>query len=312
MLAHGPVAAATARAAHPASFSFDIEDWYHSELIPERDREAAGAASVVETGTTAILDLLRTHAIRATFFVLGDVARAHPALVRRIVDDGHELGCHGMDHRPLWKLDRATLRTQLAEFRRIVEGILGRFPVIGFRAPCFSLDRSTAWALDVLGDAGYLYDSSVFPARVKMYGVAQAPVTIYRPDPRDIAREDRAASIVEFPVAVGRCGPVRLPVAGGFYLRALPFLVSRTVLDLIHRRRPFALYLHPREWTPEPGRLRMGLVNSFISYTNLASVPRKLERLARRYPFLPMREVLVQRGDIPASAAAANRGARRV
>jgi len=284
--------------AHAAAFSFDIEDWFHSEFVPEADR-GSSTESIVERGTTRILDLLRASGARATFFLLGDVVRAHPALLRRIVDEGHEVGSHGVDHQPLWRLDADALARQLDEFRRLVERVLGRFPVVGYRAPSFSLDRTTAWALDVLRDQGYAYDSSIFPARVKLYGVAGAPVGIYRPARDDLARHDPSGALVEFPVAVGAAGPLRLPVAGGFYLRALPFSLFRLVLGSIQQRRPVALYLHPRECVPESVRLPLGASASLITYTGLAGVAGKLERLLRRLGSRPMREVLAARGYLP-------------
>src|SRR5215472_10085254 len=115
--------------AHAAAFTFDIEDWFHSEFVPDSERRAS-PESVVERGTTRILDLLRASGARATFFLLGDVVRAHPALVRRIADEGHEVASHGLDHRPLWRLDPDGLARQLDEFRGLVERVLGRFPVV--------------------------------------------------------------------------------------------------------------------------------------------------------------------------------------
>jgi polysaccharide deacetylase family protein (PEP-CTERM system associated) len=285
--------------AHAAAFSFDIEDWFHSEFVPDADRRAS-TESVVERGTGRILDLLRATGSHATFFLLGDVVREHPGLLRRIVHEGHEVGSHGVDHQPLWRLDADALARQLEEFRRLVERVLGRFPVVGYRAPSFSLDRSTAWALDVLRDQGYAYDSSIFPARVKLYGVADAPVGIYRPARDDLARHDPGGSLVEFPVAVGAAGPLRLPVAGGFYLRALPFSLFRFVLGRVRRHRPVALYLHPRECAPESVRLALGAGDAFITYTGLAGVPAKLERLLRVHRSRPMREVLSAEGYLPA------------
>jgi polysaccharide deacetylase family protein (PEP-CTERM system associated) len=284
--------------AHAAAFSFDIEDWFHSEFVPEPERRAS-PESVVERGTTRILDLLRASGSRATFFLLGDVVRSHPALLRRIADEGHEIGSHGVDHRPLWRLDPDALARQLDEFRSLVERVLGRFPVVGYRAPSFSLDRTTAWALDVLRDQGYAYDSSIFPARVKLYGVPDAPVGIYRPARDDLARHDPRGALVEFPVAVGAAGPLRFPVAGGFYLRALPFSLFRLVLGSIQRRRPVALYLHPRECAPESTRLPLGTSASLITYTGLAGVAGKLERLLQRHGSRPMREVLAAGGHLP-------------
>lgn len=280
---------------HLASFSFDIEDWYHSQLIPMHDRHTHGE-TVVRIGTETILDLLGRHRVRATFFILGEVVRDHPDLVQRMVREGHEVGCHGMDHKPLWDLTAATFRQQLRDFRVEVERALGDFPVVGFRAPTFSLDRRTAWALDVLREEGYGYDSSVFPAKVKMYGVPEAPVGIYRPAREDFTRHDPDGVLVEFPVAVGTFGGIRLPVGGGFYLRALPYALFAGTLDRILDHRPFALYLHPREAVPEKGRLRLDPMNAMITYVNLHTVVDKMERLFKRYQFVPMREIVERSG----------------
>ncbi len=280
---------------HRAAFSFDIEDWHHSELnpVPPGARESE---SIVRRGTEEILDLLKRHRLRCTFFVLGTVVREHPDLVRRMVDEGHELACHGMDHRPLWKATPESFREELREFRRIVTGALGAFPVIGFRAPTFSIDRSNPWALDVLRAEGYRYDSSIFPMKVKMYGTPGAPCWIYRPSPVDLTRHDPHADLVEFPVATAQAFRLRFPLGGGFYLRALPLPVFRAGLDYILRRRPFVLYLHPREVTPEASRMPLDPVNGFITYVNLHTVVEKLEHLFARYEWAPMREILESEG----------------
>lgn len=285
--------------AHAAAFSFDIEDWFHSEFISSDQR--AVSESVVERGTTRILDLLRSTGSRATFFVLGEVVRAHPALLRRIIDEGHEVASHGLDHRPLWSLDCDSFARQLEEFRRLVERVLGHFPVVGYRAPSFSLDRSTAWALDVLRDQGYAYDSSVFPSWTKMYGVPDAPVSIYRPALDNLARHDPRGTLVEFPVAVASAGLLRFPIGGGFYLRALPFPLFRFALGVIRRRRPIALYFHPRECAPESVRLPLRGIAWFITYQGLARIPMKIEYLLRQHGSQPMREVLAAAGHLPAS-----------
>jgi polysaccharide deacetylase family protein (PEP-CTERM system associated) len=289
--------------AHATAFSFDVEDWFHSEFVPDADRRAV-RESVVEDGTTRILDLLRATGSRATFFLLGEVIRDHPALLRRIVADGHEVGSHGLDHCPLWRLNADTFANQLEEFRRIVERILGDFPVVGFRAPSFSLDRTTAWALDVLRDQGYRYDSSIFPAWTKLYGVPDAPVHIYRPAREDLARNDPRGPLVEFPVAVAAAGLLRIPVAGGFYLRVMPFGIARRVLDAIRGRRPIALYLHPREYAPESVRLPLKGIAWLITYQGLGGMPAKVEALLRSYRSVPMRDLLTAAGYLAPPAAA--------
>ena len=285
----------------------DVEDWFHPELV--RPSVPAGDdRTVVERGTDALLEVFARHVVRATFFLLGDVARRHPALVRRIAAGGHEIACHGMTHRPLWALDRESFRAELRAFRAALRDALGADDAIGFRAPTFSLDRRTAWALEVLREEGFRYDSSIFPARAQLYGVPGAPLGIYRPAATDLSRHDPAGPIVEFPVAIAAFGPLRVPAAGGFYLRALPWGALCFLLDRVARERPFALYLHPWECVPGLPRARLGPAAALITYMNLDSVPGKLERLLQRYPFAPMRDVLEAGGHL---APAAGQEARR-
>ena len=286
---------------HPAAITFDIEDWFHPELL--RGRVAGGdARSVVREGTEAILALLRRRRTLATFFVLGEVAQRHPDLVRAIAADGHEIASHGMTHRPLWVLDRESFRAELRAFRAAVRAALGHDSSVGFRAPTFSLDRGTAWALDVLREEGFTWDSSVFPLRVKLYGVSGAPLGIYRPAAADLTAHDPLGPILEFPVAVGTFGPLRVPVAGGFYLRALPLAVLRSALDRIARERPFVLYLHPWECVADLPRVPLAPAEALITYLNLGTVLGKLERLLERYSFTTMSGILERYGHLVPAA----------
>ncbi len=285
----------------PVSLTFDIEDWYHPELVrahvAKDDRR-----SVVRQGTLDLLDLLRRHQARSTFFVLGDVAARHPDLVRRIVDEGHELASHGFSHTSLWRLDRESFRAELRDFRRAVKDALGADPVVGFRAPTFSIDRTTAWGLDVLRDEGFTYDSSIFPLKVKLYGVAGAPLGIYRPAADDLSRHDPAGSLVEFPVAVHAVAGLRLPVAGGFYLRALPRFVFVAALAAYVQQRPASLFVHPWEWVQDVPRVELGTVDAFITYHNLHTVPGRLERILSRHRCEPMIDILERGGHLRRAA----------
>jgi polysaccharide deacetylase family protein (PEP-CTERM system associated) len=284
-------------AVHPGALTIDVEDWHHPELarahVPPGDTR-----SVVSEGVAVILERLRRHGVRATFFVLGDVAARFPDLVREIAAGGHELASHGMTHRPLWTLERESFRRELRECRAAVRAACGREDLVGFRAPTFSLDRSTSWALDVLREEGFRYDSSVFPMRVKLYGVVGAPAGIYRPAPADPASHDPAGTLVEFPVAVGTLGPARLPVGGGFYLRALPTWLLERMLDRIAAERPFNLYLHPWECAPSLPRVPLRPIDGMITYTGLQSVVPKLDRLLSRYRFDTMRSILEHAGHL--------------
>jgi polysaccharide deacetylase family protein (PEP-CTERM system associated) len=282
---------------HASSLTFDIEDWFHPELV--RTHVAKDdARTVVREGTGFILDLLRRHRTRATFFVLGDVVARHPDLIRRIVDEGHELACHGYSHTSLWKLDRESFRQELRAFRHAVRDALGADPARGFRAPTFSIDRSTAWGLEVLSEEGFTYDSSIFPMRVKLYGVDGAPAGIYRPASDDLARHDPQGPLVEFPVAVHQAAGLRIPVAGGFYLRALPSFVFEGALEALLRERPGVMFVHPWECVSDVPRVKLGAVDAFITYLNLSTVPARLEHLLSRFRSEPMLDILEQAGHL--------------
>jgi polysaccharide deacetylase family protein (PEP-CTERM system associated) len=286
---------------NPVSLTFDVEDWSHPELVralvPPGDTR-----TVVVEGTERILELLRRHRARASFFVLGDVAAKHPALVRRIADEGHEIASHGYSHTPLWKLDRESFRSELRGFREAIRAALGADPALGFRAPTFSLDRSTAWGLEVLREEGFAYDSSIFPLRTGLYGIAGAPRGIYRPAATDLTRHDPEGELVEFPVAVHDWAGISVPVAGGFYLRALPARVFEGALAGFAARRPANLFLHPWECVSEVPRVPLGPVHAFVTYTGLDSVLPKLERLVKRFGSVPMLDILEQGGYLRRAA----------
>jgi polysaccharide deacetylase family protein (PEP-CTERM system associated) len=274
------------------ALTIDLEDWYHPELVKRHVPEHPEPQ--VAESTQRILDLLGRHRVRATFFVLGDVARRHPGLVRAIRDGGHEIASHGMTHAPLWDLDYDGLDRELKAFREVMEEVLGPGAnIAGFRAPTFSMDNRTRYAMRCLADNGYLYDTSVFPVKNYMYGVKGAPCALYRPDLDDLSRRDARSAILEFPLTVFEWGGVRVPVSGGFYLRVFPYFILKSLLQKINRTRPFVIYFHPWEVYPETQRVRgIGLKNYWITYCGIKGALGKIERLLRDFAFEPMRDVI--------------------
>jgi polysaccharide deacetylase family protein (PEP-CTERM system associated) len=277
--------------ASSAAFTVDVEDWYHPELVrrhgPPRDPR-----SRVEASTAPILDLLERHGTLATFFVVGEVIRSAPSLLRRIASAGHEIGCHTHTHRPLWDLTPESFREELREFRAAVGGILPGVEVRGFRAPTFSMDHRTTWALEVLAEEGYTYDSSVVPTRGPLYGCPGAPLGIYRPAPGDLSRHDPSGPIVEFPAPVVALPGWRVPVGGGFYLRQLPWFVYKRLVASVLRRRDFFLYLHPWETDSAAPRHPLPLAARVATYRGISGMLSKVERLLRSFRFTTMREVV--------------------
>ena len=270
--------------------SIDLEEWYHGEVIARLVPPEA-RFSQVEQALQPVLDLLERYDTRATFFVVGDLVPKHPALIARIAAAGHEIACHGMSHTNLWDLTAETFSRELTSYRDALAEVLPGYQPVGFRAPMFSLDRSTAWALGVLKDAGYRYDSSVFPAYTGYYGLAYAPVGLYRASLADPGRIDEENGVLELPLTVLGLWKLRLPIAGGTYLRLIPYPVLRTLLSLAARRRPLVLYAHPFEFYPPTPRRPLPLLERIAIYHNITHNIGKLERLVKRFRFAPLREI---------------------
>ena len=264
---------------HACALSIDLEEWHHAELV--RRRSPAPSARVV-AATRPILELLDRHGRRATFFVVGEVARRHPELIEAIAARGHEIGCHGMTHRPLGELGPDGLVAELAEFAEVLRDVLG--PDVrpaGFRAPTFSLDASTAWAFPILARFGYRYDASVFPIRTPLYGVAGGRLDLHTVGP-----------LVEVPPAVAEVAGVRLPVGGGAYLRALPSWLARRLLARIRRERPLVLYVHPWELDPGTPRVALPPAARAATYVGIGGALKKLAALVAEFPFVPIADVV--------------------
>lgn len=279
------------------ALTIDVEDWYQPELVRHHLSGQEKEGQIEQSGR-AVLELLRQHGIKATFFVVGEIARRHPRLIEEVVGHGHELGCHGMSHRPLWELTPDEFRRELQQFAGIVDEIVPGVPISGFRAPTFSLDNRSRWALGILREFGYHYDSSVFPTRTPVYGVSGCPLLPYRPSDDDITVVDEQAELIEFPMSVWRWAGLRVPVCGGFYLRALPWPFVRFCLREISSSRPFVIYVHPWETYTETPRLSLPALSGFITYYNMGKMVDRLTRLLEMFRFAPMKTALEEMGEL--------------
>jgi len=276
------------------AISVDVEDYYQVLNFQRRiDRsEWDRFQSRVERNTDTILQAFADAEVKGTFFMLGCVAERHPALVRRIVDGGHELASHGWSHAPLTSLTEPAALDEMVRSKALLED-LGGVEILGFRAPSFSVTKSTRWALDALLEAGYRYDSSVFPVRHPDYGV---------PDSEEGIHELAAPSgrtIVEFPMTVARFLGCAVPVAGGGYFRLLPYGVTRWGLRQVNRRgQPGVFYLHPWEVDPDQPDLRdrASRLGAFRHYAGLKKTEPRLRRLLAQFQFTSLHDVLVERG----------------
>jgi polysaccharide deacetylase family protein (PEP-CTERM system associated) len=279
------------------ALTIDVEDWYQPELVRHHLSGQEEEMQIEQSGH-AVLELLRQHGIKATFFVVGEIARRHPRLIEEVVTQGHELGCHGMSHRPLWELTADEFRHELWQFAEIVDEIVPGMAISGFRAPTFSLDNRSRWALGILTEFGYHYDSSVFPARTPLYGVSGCPLLPYRPSADDIIVVDEQAELIEFPMSVWRWAGLRVPVCGGFYLRALPWSFVRFCLREISASQPFVIYFHPWEIYTETPRVSLPFLSGFITYFNIEKMLDRMTRLLEMFQFAPMKTVLEEMGEL--------------
>ncbi len=277
---------ATARRRSPVAlpaeqiFSVDLEEYFHANALERaapRERWSS-LPSRVEATTEPLLELFAKHQSRATFFVLGWVADRLPALVRRIAAAGHEIASHGYWHRRITMLEPEEFRADVRAARRTIEDCLGS-PVLGYRAPSFSLVPGREWAFDVLLEEGYRYDSSIFPIRRPGYGYPGAPLRPYR--------VERAAGVLhEFPILTTVIAGMRLPAGGGGYLRQLPFWYSRRALEKqASAGSSGVLYVHPWDLDPGQPRFPVPLLTAVRHYRGLARTLPRLQRLFQEFRF---------------------------
>lgn len=271
------------------AFTIDVEDYFQVEALAQvipRDSWSKMEYRC-ERNVGRLLELLAERGVHGTFFILGWIAERSPQLVRDIAAAGHEVACHGMSHKLIYRQEVAEFRDETRRSKALLEDLIGK-PVQGYRAASFSIVKSSMWALDELIDAGFTYDSSVFPVRHDNYGMPDAalePYEIVAPSGRRLA---------EFPMSVANWGALRLPVSGGGYFRIFPYWITRSSLARINEReqRPFVFYLHPWEIDADQPRVRAGLKSRLRHYTNLSRCEARLKRLLGEFSFAPMREVL--------------------
>lgn len=261
--------------------SVDVEDYFHVEAFADVvSRENWDAySSRVEPNTRRLLDLFAADQIQATFFILGWVADRYPALVREISSAGHEVACHSYWHRPIYKLDAPTFRADTRQAKDVIEQVAGQ-KVVGYRAPTYSITSSSLWALDVLAELGFQYDSSIFPIHHDRYGIPDAPRFPFR-------IVTQSGPLVEYPLTTFRLwGAHNLPVGGGGYLRLLPEWYTRLGLRRAQTEGlPVVAYIHPWEIDPEQPRIPGRLGSRLRHYTNLGKTYTRLSTMLREQHF---------------------------
>lgn len=241
----------------------------------------------VEKSTNRLLDLFDDGGVRATFFVLGWVAKRYPSLVQQIAGRGHEVACHGYSHQLIYAQTPAAFREETVRAKGYLEDQVQR-TVLGYRAASYSITKRSLWALDILAELGFSYDSSIFPIRHDRYGIPGSPRWPYR------LTTPGGNTIVEFPPSTLNIFGYHLPVGGGGYFRLYPYHLTRLALSRIHHleARPFIFYLHPWEVDPGQPRISAGLLSTLRHYNNLSRCEGRLLRLLNDFLFAPAKDVL--------------------
>jgi polysaccharide deacetylase family protein (PEP-CTERM system associated) len=267
----------------------DVEEHFQvsafDQVLTRADWDAQ--PSRVEANTDRLLELLARHGARGTFFTLGWVAERRPALVRRIAAMGHELASHGWWHWKVTTLTPAAFRDEVRRSRQLLEDLSGT-RVEGFRAPSFSIRPGLEWSFDILLEEGYRWDSSLFPIHRPDYGYPQAPR-----QPHRLVRE--RGTLLEFPMLTRSIGSLRIPAAGGGYLRHFPPGIMRSALRQAERQgQPGMVYIHPWEVDPEQPRLPVGWLTTRRHYGGLGRTLPRLEQLLAEFRFTSVRDWLAE------------------
>jgi len=260
----------------------DFEDWYHPELMKPyifgKDKNPT-----VINGINKILELLRKNETLATFFLVGELLLVKPELQDKILDEGHEIAFHTMYHT---RLDsegyKEKFLDEIKNFEKLTSG-----KSKGFRAPTFSLNDTSSWAIDLLRECGYQYDSSVVPVKGKMYGLPNALIEPYRISSSSIENDDPDSDMLEFPLLVTKFLGKKIPAGGGFYLRTLPMrIIKNAIRKYEDLNIPATFYIHSWELTPEffP-KISMSKKDEFVTYHNIEKAYTKMNEILENFQF---------------------------
>ena len=268
----------------------DFEDWYHPQLIKENLPLEKKLEPKVIQGIDKILDWLRQNDTLATFFVVGELLEYEPELLDKIIENDHEIGFHTMHHN---RLDEDDFKEKFSqELDRFAE--LTQKRSIGFRAPTFSLNNTSSWAIDTLEQKKYLYDSSIIPAKTNLYGNPNAEEKPYKISSNSLEKNDENGNLIEFPLLTTTFLGKKIPAAGGFYLRTLPMKVIKNAIRSQEEKQiPSSFYIHSWELTPEfMPRIDLPIKDKFITYHNLEKSMSKMTEIIKKFEFTTFKKYI--------------------
>jgi len=273
------------------AMTVDVEDYFQVSAFEPyiAKQQWDSLPHRVERNTQRILDIFENSGIKATFFTLGWVAERYPELVRRIINDGHELACHGYEHIRVTEQTPEQFREDVSRTKKILEGLSGK-EVKGYRAASYSIGAKNLWALDVLQEEGFKYSSSIYPVKHDLYGMPDAPRFIYEP----IDNQD----FKEIPITTVRFGSKNLPCGGGGFFRFYPYAFSKWAFNRVNNKEKQAgiFYFHPWEIDPEqPRQAGLSLKTRTRHYLNLHRMENRIQRLLTDFEWDTMENVFLNK-----------------
>lgn len=269
----------------------DFEDWFHPELIQKHITAKNNKPSVIK-GIDKILDWLRKNDTYATFFVVGELIEFEPELLDKITNNGHEIAFHTMYHN---RIDSPNYKEKFVEEIKRFDFLTSK-KSRGFRAPSFSLNHSSSWLIDILLENNYQYDSSIVPAKTKLYGIPNAETKPYRISSSELEKNQSDGKIIEFPLLTTNILGYRIPACGGFYLRTLPLKMIERAVEINNKKEiPSTFYIHSWELTPEfMPKIPLPFIDNFITYHNLGKAFSRMDTLLKKFKFTSFSKFISQ------------------
>ncbi|RNC62985.1 MAG: Bifunctional xylanase/deacetylase [Candidatus Dichloromethanomonas elyunquensis] len=275
------------------ALTIDVEDWYMTQDFHFDYHTWGKYEDRVEYSTQLLLDTLAELNIKATFFVLGCVAEKHPGLIGKMIKQGHELASHGYAHQMVSKMSKDEFRDDIKKSKNLLEDISG-IGINTFRAPTWSIAKESLWALEVLEEEGFLYDSSIQPFMTPLSGINNVPLEFFYP-----RVNGKTLKLLEIPPGIGQIGPFKFPFAGGLYFRVIPYFIVKSLVKMTNIKRPLVSYFHPWEVDPKQPRLDVSPLIKIAHYYHLENNLKKIKQFLKDFDCMPIREVIQADGDYP-------------